>query len=118
MSSTNETKAVIQATPTKLDDGSWGAVAMVGGIKRGDIVQITTRAGKTWTTKVEEVGGTLKNGGITFATTESRASRPAQKPDSNRYYAGWDREDCRKYGWDGVVGSRSYYSSGQYDEDS
>jgi hypothetical protein len=28
------------------------------------------------------------------------------------------REDCRKYGWDGVVGSSSYYTSGQYDEDS
>ena len=32
--------------------------------------------------------------------------------------AGPRREDCRKYGWDGIVGSRSYYSSGQYDEDS
>ena len=28
------------------------------------------------------------------------------------------REDCRKYGWDGVYGSPSYYTSGQYDEDS
>jgi len=28
------------------------------------------------------------------------------------------RQDCRKYGWDGVVGSGSYYTSGQYDEDS
>jgi hypothetical protein len=28
------------------------------------------------------------------------------------------RVDCRKYGWDGVVGSSSYYTSGQYDEDS
>jgi hypothetical protein len=28
------------------------------------------------------------------------------------------RQDCRRYGWDGVVGSSSYYTSGQYDEDS
>ena len=28
------------------------------------------------------------------------------------------RVDCRRYGWDGVHGSPSYYSSGQYDEDS
>lgn len=33
-----------------------------------------------------------------------------------RAYSG--RQDCRKYGWDGVVGSSSYYTSGQYDEDS
>jgi hypothetical protein len=26
--------------------------------------------------------------------------------------------DCRRYGWDGVRGSSSYYSSGQYDEES
>jgi len=26
--------------------------------------------------------------------------------------------DCRRYGWDGVYGSPSYYSSGQYDEES
>ncbi len=28
------------------------------------------------------------------------------------------RVDCRRYGWDGVYGSPSYYASGQYDEDS
>ena len=26
--------------------------------------------------------------------------------------------DCRRYGWDGVYGSPSYYTSGQYDEES
>lgn len=41
----------------------------------------------------------------------SLVAGPSRRSDS-------DREDCRRYGWDGVHGSPSYYSSGQYDEDS
>lgn len=46
---------------------------------------------------------------------------PAKAPRSSsstprRSYA--RRPDCRRYGWDGVHGSPSYYTSGQYDEES
>lgn len=45
--------------------------------------------------------------GKPVAATASRPVRPS-----------YGRQDCRKYGWDGRVGSSSYYTSGQYDEDS
>lgn len=44
------------------------------------------------------------------------AGKPATAASTRRSYP--RRENCRKYGWDGVYGSPSYYSSGQYDEDS
>ena len=46
------------------------------------------------------------------------AVSPAPRRTVRRTGASYGREDCRKYGWDGKVGSSSYYSSGQYDEDS
>lgn len=109
--STNENKAVIQATPAKLRDGSWGATCKVA-VAVGDTVQITTLAGKTWAAKVTAVHGTTVHGTLVSTQSTDRAPTTARRA----YHA--DREDCRKYGWDGVVGSRSYYSSGQYDEDS
>jgi hypothetical protein len=51
--------------------------------------------------------------GCTGSSTSVASSLPRK---AQRSYTG--RQDCRKYGWDGVVGSSSYYSSGQYDEDS
>lgn len=39
-------------------------------------------------------------------------------PRTRRNGANGRRVDCRRYGWDGVHGSSSYYTSGQYDEDS
>ena len=41
----------------------------------------------------------------------AKSSAPARRSSPRR-------QDCRRYGWDGVVGSSSYYTSGQYDEDS
>ena len=110
---TNENKAAIPATPAKLRDGTWGATCKVA-VAVGDVVQVTTRAGKTWAAKVTAVHGTTVHG--TTVSTQSTDRAPTTTARRRAYHA--DREDCRKYGWDGVVGSRSYYSSGQYDEDS
>lgn len=46
------------------------------------------------------------------------AGKPVASTRTYRNGARYGRVDCRRYGWDGVVGSPSYYSSGQYDEDS
>jgi hypothetical protein len=54
-------------------------------------------------------GSKARHVACSAAPTRSTRYRPAGYPR---------REDCRRYGWDGVYGSASYYSSGQYDEDS
>lgn len=44
----------IAATPTKLRDGSWGARTQAS-VRAGDLVTITTRAGKSWDARVTRV---------------------------------------------------------------
>ena len=45
---------MMDATPTKLRDGSWGA-KVKGTPAIGDVVKVTTKAGKTWNAKVERI---------------------------------------------------------------
>ena len=97
------------ATPAKLRDGSWGA-RVTGAVAPGDVVTITTRAGKTWQARIMRVVWTGE--GVTLCATSSLDDGPPRRA-ARRY-----RQDCRRYGWDGVEGSTSYYTSGQYDEDS
>jgi hypothetical protein len=52
------------------------------------------------------------------ATHEKCGSAAAPQRSNRRRNSGVHAEDCRKYGWDGVRGSSSYYTSGQYDEES
>lgn len=107
-----------QATPYKLKSGAWGAKVQ-GTVRAGDTVEITARSGKSWTATVDTV--VWSGSGVSLVTTASKPRSSGRgryathrSPYGNRY----GREDCRKYGWDGVVGSSSYYTSGQYDEDS
>lgn len=44
-------------------------------------------------------------------TTKSKSSRSSRYNSIEQTYR-------RRYGWDGVRGSRSYYTSGMYDEES
>lgn len=56
------------ATPAKLRDGSWGA-RVQGPAKVGDIVTITTKAGKSWPANVTQI---LWSGeGVTLCSTAS-----------------------------------------------
>lgn len=69
------TQTPTPATPAKLRDGGWGA-RVTGSASRGDIVQITTRSGKTWQATVTRV---LSSGGAkTLCATESLDRRPPQ----------------------------------------
>lgn len=79
---------MIQASPTKLRDGSWGARAQSADVRAGDTVEITTRSGKRWTATVSRV---LWSGdGVAIVATESN-DRPARngyvraKRDSRGY---------------------------------
>lgn len=94
-------------TYTKLRSGAWG-VRCEGKVKSGDRVTVRKKSGETRTESVERVVWTDGKISLCSIVAETRQTR-RQAPE---------RQDCRKYGWDGVVGSPSYYSSGQYDEDS
>jgi hypothetical protein len=66
------------AAPAKLRDGSWGA-RVQGDAAVGDVVTITTRAGKTWDARVKKV---LWSGdGIALCATTSLDREPS-------FYAG------------------------------
>lgn len=58
----------IPASPTKLRDGNWGAKVR-GHVAEGDIVRITTRAGKSWDAQVTMVVWT--GDGWTICATKS-----------------------------------------------
>lgn len=89
------------ATYTKLRSGEWG-IRVMGRVAAGDRVTVKKQSGES---KVETIGSVVWSGqGVTLCSIARAAASPR-------------REDCRRYGWDGTVGSRSYYSSGQYDQD-
>jgi len=70
------------ATPAKLRSGAWGA-RVQGTVAEGDVVTITTRAGKSWQARVTRVVWTGE--GVAICATESidRPSRPSS-PSSPR----------------------------------
>jgi hypothetical protein len=94
------------ATYTKLRDGSWG-IRSTREVVPGMSVVVTKKGGEAKNERVARIIWT--DGKVWLASIKPRAKGGGNAPR---------REDCRKYGWDGVHGSPSYYSSGQYDEDS
>jgi len=68
------------ASPTKLRTGAWGAKVQSADIKAGDMVTITTRAGKSWDAKVTKV--VWAGNGVSICTTES-TDRPARSSSHN-----------------------------------
>ena len=93
------------ATYTKLKSGEWG-VRVNGSIRTGDKVTVVKKSGAS---KVETVARVLWTGnGVSVCSIAQRAS------DSRTSV---ERKHMEKYGWDGIRGSSSYYSSGMYDED-
>lgn len=57
-----------KGTPTKLPNGNWGA-KVNGTAHEGDVVAITTKAGKTWYAEVTEV--VSSGNGVSICATES-----------------------------------------------
>jgi len=102
-------------TYTKLRDGSWGLRGP--SLTAGVTVAVSKKDGSQ---KHETVGRVIWQGdGVCLATIDScRDSSPrtsSRRPSSGRNVREVYR---RRYGWDGVVGSSSYYTSGLYDEES
>jgi len=86
----------ITATPTKLRTGDWGARVPNEHIEEGDLVVITTKAGKSWTAVVEKV--VWKGNGIAICATESRSGgcRYTHAPTRRNYGPG-RCQDCGTY---------------------
>jgi len=76
------------ATPQKLRNGNWGA-RVQGAVAKGDVVTITTKAGKTWTATVDAV--VWSDGKVSLvATTSDRPSAGSNWARQGRY-AGYQR---------------------------
>jgi hypothetical protein len=88
MNNANATTPLPAATPAKLRDGSWGA-RCTATVAVGDLIQITTRAGKSWTAQVTRV--LWAGEGVTLCATAS-ADRPARAART------WDRDAFAGYG--------------------
>jgi hypothetical protein len=100
------------ATYTKLQSGNWG-VRVRGEIEAGDRITVTKKDG---TTKVETIERVLWTGnGVSLCAINQR---PAHTNYRGSGGSSIERLYRNKYGWDGVRGSASYYSSGMYDEES
>ena len=67
------TNLYLPATPTKLKNGSWGARVASTNVRAGDIVQITTRGGKSWEAEIIKV--VWSGNGVSICATSSIASR-------------------------------------------
>jgi hypothetical protein len=74
------TATTTPATPKKLRDGSWGALAQSESVAAGDTVKITTKAGKSWTATVSKVLWS----GDGKAICRTRSSRGAIDNDTSR----------------------------------
>lgn len=64
----------VHATPSKLRDGSWG-IRTDRPVEPGEVVTVTTRAGKTWNATVSRVlwtGTDRKGHRVCLCATESR----------------------------------------------
>jgi hypothetical protein len=68
----NASNASIAATPAKLRSGAWGA-RVAGRASEGDLLTITTRAGKSWQATVAKV--VWRGSGVTLCATEQATTR-------------------------------------------
>lgn len=66
----------IPATPAKLRSGDWGARVKGTPVSAGDVVLITTKAGKSWSARVIAIVWSDK--GVTLCATESLDRAPAR----------------------------------------
>lgn len=82
----------ISASPAKLRNGNWGAKVR-GAVNEGDVVTITTRAGKSWEARVTKVVWT--GDGLSICATESLDRAPRRSRSSNG--CSCDADCCRPY---------------------
>lgn len=104
------------ATFTKLRDGSWGIkVEQITKPNVGDIISVSKKDGTTSNVAISKVLWSNSNAYLCAIESQEKTYKTKSSNSSNSNLRNLYR---RRYGWDGVVGSPSYYSSGLYDEES
>lgn len=83
---------MLNATPAKLRDGSWGA-RVRGAASQGDTVRITTSTGKSWDARVTTV--VWSGEGVTLCATASLDRAPAASTTYRRASGGGCCRECR-----------------------
>ena len=101
-----------QATPAKLRSGEWGARVSETDVKVGDIVTITTRAGKTWDAQVADI--VWSNDEVTLVATEKVGTTYSDRV-ARAAYAGADFS--RKSGDEMVTERQRGYLESLMDQD-
>ena len=83
MTTTNTNTNTNAATPCKLRNGDWGAKTSAR-IRQGDIVTITTRAGKSWDARISKIVWTGNGVAICATASLDRPQRSATARNSRR----------------------------------
>ncbi len=78
---------MLTASPKKLRSGAWGALVQSADVSVGDEIKITTRAGKSWDARVDQV---IWAGDDTAICATSSLDRPTQNTESYRPRYGVD----------------------------
>ena len=79
------------AKPARLRSGEWGARVGTEDVGRGDVLVITTRAGKSWEAEVSRV--VWSGDGQALVETRSLDAKPAKKK-SRRAHSSGRCSDC------------------------
>lgn len=72
------------ATPMKLKSGAWGARASSEAVRAGDVLCITTKAGKSWDAMISRV--IWAGNGVAICATERKASNPCAPQKNSSHY--------------------------------
>jgi len=70
------TSDILPASPKKLRSGEWGAFVKTSEVGEGDRIQVMTKAGKTWTTRVQKVVWTGYDQAIVATKKQAGGSLP------------------------------------------
>jgi len=77
---TSSIATVIPASPAKLRDGSWGARVRGSAPAVGSTVQVTTKAGKSWSARITKVVAQFDDAALVAveSDTPSQPARPVR----------------------------------------
>lgn len=88
----SEGAKMTQASPVKLRNGNWGA-RVRGAVNVGDVVQVTTKAGKSWAAVVQQV--VWAGEGVSICATTASDDRSHNHAPAGRVY---DHDRFNGYG--------------------
>lgn len=115
----------MSASYAKLKSGEWG-IRVTGKPRKGDRVTVIKKGGGVKTEIIRDIVWSGDEG-ISLCTIERSERPPSASRGNYRSHPSYSNGSSQRavestyrnrFGWDGVRGSASYYSSGMYDEES